>query len=89
MVSSASQPALEVNEVPLEALHPDPANPRRIDEEDLDARERSLRHWDGAQPVLALRGAIAAVSSAGQPDPDILKVALDASAEDLDPEVTT
>jgi len=70
-------------------LRSDPANPRRIREEDLDTRERSLRHWESVQPVPALRAAIPAVLSAGESDPDILKAALDVSANDLEPEVTT
>ena len=70
-------------------LRSDPANPRRIREEDLDTRERSLRHWESVQPVPALRAAIPAVLYAGESDPDILKAALDVSANDLEPEVTT
>jgi DNA modification methylase len=41
--------------VPLDQLHPDPANPRRISEEELDALERSLRQFGFVQPVLARR----------------------------------
>jgi ParB-like chromosome segregation protein Spo0J len=53
---SASQritPTIEL--VPIDQLHPDPANPRRISEEELDALERSLRQFGFVQPVLARR----------------------------------
>ena len=55
MVSSASPPALEVAQVPLKALHPEPANPRRISDPELDALERSLRQFGFVEPVLARR----------------------------------
>src|SRR5665811_355279 len=41
--------------VPIDQLHPDPANPRRISEQELDALERSLREFGFVQPVLARR----------------------------------
>src|ERR1019366_10623195 len=41
--------------VPIDQLHPDPATPRRISEEELDALERSLREFGFVQPVLARR----------------------------------
>ena len=44
---------LTVEQVPLDRLHPDPANPRRISEEELDALERSLRQFGFVQPVVA------------------------------------
>ena len=46
---------LSVELVPLDDLRPDPANPRRISEEELDALERSLRQFGFVQPVLARR----------------------------------
>ena len=55
MVASASLPALEVEEVPIDALHPEPANPRRISEDELDALERSLREFGFVEPVVARR----------------------------------
>src|SRR5450756_1072256 len=55
MTTSASLPTLSVELVPLDDLHPDPANPRRISEEELDALERSLREFGFVQPVLARR----------------------------------
>ena len=46
---------LSVELVPLDDLRPDPANPRRIGEDELDALERSLRQFGFVQPVLARR----------------------------------
>jgi ParB-like chromosome segregation protein Spo0J len=48
-------PPLTVDEVPIDDLRPDPANPRRIGEDELDALERSLRQFGFVQPVLARR----------------------------------
>jgi ParB-like chromosome segregation protein Spo0J len=45
--------ALSVEQVPIDQLHPDPANPRRISDEELDALERSIREFGFVQPVLA------------------------------------
>ena len=45
--------ALTVDQVPIDQLRPDPANPRRISDEELDALERSLRQFGFVQPVLA------------------------------------
>jgi DNA modification methylase len=44
-----------VEEVALDELRPDPANPRRIGDDELDALERSLRQFGFVQPVLARR----------------------------------
>jgi DNA modification methylase len=44
-----------IEQVSIDALHPDPANPRRIDEHELEALTRSLRTWGFVQPVLARR----------------------------------
>jgi DNA modification methylase len=48
-------PIFLVEMVPIEKLHPDPANPRRISDEELDALEKSLRQFGFVQPVVALR----------------------------------
>jgi DNA modification methylase len=48
-------PALGVEQVPLDELRPDPANPRRIGDDELDALERSLRQFGFVQPVVARR----------------------------------
>jgi DNA modification methylase len=55
MTTPTSLPALTVEEVRIDQLHPDPANPRRISEDELDALERSLRQFGFVQPVLARR----------------------------------
>jgi len=46
-------PSLTVEEVPIDLLRPDPANPRWIGQEELDSLERSLRQFGFVQPVLA------------------------------------
>ena len=46
---------LTVEQVPIDQLRPDAANPRRIGDEELDALERSIREWGFVQPVLARR----------------------------------
>jgi DNA modification methylase len=48
-------PSLTVEEVPIDQLRPDPANPRWISEDELDALERRIREWGFVQPVLARR----------------------------------
>jgi ParB-like chromosome segregation protein Spo0J len=54
-MASSSFPSLVVEDVPLDSLRPDPANPRRITDDELDALERSLREFGFVQPVLARR----------------------------------
>ena len=49
----STTPTIEL--VPIDQLHPDPANPRRISDDELDALERSLREFGFVQPVLARR----------------------------------
>jgi hypothetical protein len=46
-------PSLTVEQVAIYQLRPDPANPRRISEEELDSLERSIRQFGFVQPVLA------------------------------------
>lgn len=53
MTSTPALPALAIEQVPIDQLHPDPANPRRIGDEELEALTRSLRQWGFVQPVLA------------------------------------
>jgi DNA modification methylase len=54
MTTSSLSP-LTVEQVPIDDLRPDPANPRRISDDELDALERSLRQFGFVQPVLARR----------------------------------
>jgi DNA modification methylase len=49
------QSAVVVEDVAIDDLRTDPANPRRIGEEELEALERSLRQFGFVQPVLARR----------------------------------
>ena len=44
---------LQVVEVPIDDLRPDPANPRRIGAVELEALTRSIREFGFVQPVLA------------------------------------
>ena len=55
MTSPTPLSSVTVEEVPIDLLRPDPANPRRISEDELDALERSLRQFGFVQPVLARR----------------------------------
>src|SRR5664279_3741168 len=55
MTTLTTLPSLTVDEAPIDDLRPDPANPRRIGEDELDALERSLRQFGFVQPVLARR----------------------------------
>jgi DNA modification methylase len=53
MTAATATPAVE--QVPIDDLRPDPANPRRISAEELEALTRSLREFGFVQPVLARR----------------------------------
>jgi DNA modification methylase len=46
---------IEVEQVPIDQLRPDPANPRRISNAELEALTRSIREYGFVQPVLARR----------------------------------
>jgi DNA modification methylase len=46
---------ISVEQVPIDQLRPDPANPRRISADELDSLERSLRQFGFVSPVLARR----------------------------------
>ena len=54
---SSAWPAssVTVDLVPIDDLQPDPANPRRIGEDELESLTRSLRQFGFVQPVLARR----------------------------------
>jgi hypothetical protein len=43
MSPASTLPPLVIEQVPLDRLRPDPANPRHIGDEELDALEHSLR----------------------------------------------
>lgn len=46
---------LSIELVPIDELLPDPANPRRISDRELEALTRSLREYGFVQPILARR----------------------------------
>jgi len=46
---------VEIENVDIDSLHPDPANPRRIGKDELEALTRSLKEFGFVQPVLARR----------------------------------
>jgi hypothetical protein len=52
---AAALPSPTVEQVAIDLLRPDPANPRRIGESELDSLTRSLRRFGFVQPVLARR----------------------------------
>ncbi len=54
-MTTTSHPARTTEQVPIDVLHPDPANPRRIGDDELDALERSLRQFGFVQPIVARR----------------------------------
>ncbi|MGA2514600.1 MAG: site-specific DNA-methyltransferase [Candidatus Limnocylindrales bacterium] len=48
-------PSLSIEDVPIDQLRPDPANPRRISDDELDSLERSIGQFGFVSPVLARR----------------------------------
>ena len=46
---------MQIEHVDIDELRPDPANPRRISDRELEALTRSLREWGFVQPVLVRR----------------------------------
>ena len=48
-------PPITVEQVPIDQLRPDPANPRRISTSELESLTRSIRAWRFVQPILARR----------------------------------
>ena len=46
---------LQVQEIPIDQLRPDPANPRRISDAQIEALTRSIREYGFVQPVLVRR----------------------------------
>ena len=53
---AASTSPLTVEQMPIADLHPDPGNPRRIEEDELAALTRSIATFGVVDPVLARRG---------------------------------
>ncbi|MDQ3448466.1 MAG: ParB N-terminal domain-containing protein, partial [Chloroflexota bacterium] len=52
---TTASPSLVIEQVAIDTLRPDPATPRRISEEELDALTRSIRAWGFVEPVVACR----------------------------------
>ncbi len=52
---TTASPTLAIEQVAIDSLRPDPANPRRINEEELDALTRSIRAWGFVEPVVVRR----------------------------------
>jgi DNA modification methylase len=46
---------LQIDYVPIDQLHPDPANPRRISDAELEALTRSIQQFGLVDPVIARR----------------------------------
>src|SRR5437588_277136 len=46
---------IEIEHVAIDELGPDPANPRKISDAELEALTRSVNEWGFVQPVLARR----------------------------------
>ena len=49
----ASQTKIVVEHVPIDDLRPDPANPRRISDAELEALTRSIREFGLVDPIIA------------------------------------
>ncbi|HZA21125.1 MAG TPA: ParB/Srx family N-terminal domain-containing protein, partial [Dehalococcoidia bacterium] len=46
---------IAITQVPISELRPDPANPRRISDQELESLTRSIREFGFVQPVVARR----------------------------------
>ena len=46
---------IEITHLPIEELKPDPANPRRITDEELESLTRSIREFGLIDPIIARR----------------------------------
>src|SRR5256885_1791343 len=55
MASTLPTTTFVIEQLAIDRLRPDPANPRRIAEDELEALTRSLRTWGFVRPVLARR----------------------------------
>src|SRR3990172_8127660 len=44
---------IQIEQVPIGELRPDPANPRRISDEELEALTRSIREFGLVDPIIA------------------------------------
>src|SRR6266540_3140298 len=53
MVPARGSLDLQIVQAPIDDLHPDPANPRKISDAELDCLTRSMREFGFVLPVLA------------------------------------
>ena len=51
----AARELITIEHVPIERLRPDPANPRRISDSELEALTRSIREFGLIDPIIARR----------------------------------
>ena len=51
----SSRPDIDITNLPIGGLKPDPANPRRINDEELESLTRSIREFGLVEPVVARR----------------------------------
>ncbi|HUF53803.1 MAG TPA: ParB N-terminal domain-containing protein, partial [Dehalococcoidia bacterium] len=51
----ANKTEVKLEHVPIDDLKPDPANPRRIDDAELEALTRSVQEFGMVDPVIARR----------------------------------
>jgi ParB-like chromosome segregation protein Spo0J len=52
-MSTSRQTEIEIKQVPIGELRPDPANPRRISDQELEALTRSIREFGFIDPIIA------------------------------------
>jgi DNA modification methylase len=55
LMTRTTRATLAIKEVPIASLHPDPANPRHISIEELEALTRSIKEFGLVDPILARR----------------------------------
>ena len=48
-----SKESIKIEHVPVDELRPDPANPRRISDEELESLTRSIREFGFVDPIIA------------------------------------
>ena len=52
----AARELIAIEHVPIERLRPDPANPRRVSDAELEALTRSIKEFGLIDPIIARRG---------------------------------
>ncbi|MCX5999098.1 MAG: ParB/RepB/Spo0J family partition protein [Chloroflexi bacterium] len=54
-MNSSARLDIEIKQVPIAELRPDPANPRRIDDTELETLTRSIREFGLVDPIICRR----------------------------------